>query len=230
MKLKLQSRHQETADVTTFIFKPEQPISWQAGQYLKYTLPHDQPDDRGINRFFTIAAAPHEGHVQITTRFSPKSSSFKKALEQFQPNDEIEAGQPEGDFVVTDPDRHLVFIAGGIGVTPFRAILNDLDHRGTDINVTFLYGNSDQNVVFKDELAALAAKHSRFEIRYIYAPEQIDDDMIKALPNFTKQTYYISGPEPMVEAFEKRFMALGIPEAQLQRDYFPGYVWPSPQS
>ncbi len=228
MKLKLIDRHPEASDVITFIFQPEQPLNWQAGQYLHYTLPHPDPDDRGIERWFTIAAASHEGHVQITTRFnSQRSSSFKAALKELKVGDEIEADGPEGDFTVEDPNRHYVFIAGGIGITPFRAILSDLDHHGADIDVTLLYGNSSHEVTFAAELDALAAKHPKFKIETIFMPQQIDEATIKALPDYAAQTYYISGPEPMVKAIATMLEGLGVPKAQLKLDDFPGYDWPT---
>ena len=228
MKLKLVERKPEASDVTTFIFQPDQPLEWQAGQYLHYTLPHDNPDDRGIERWFTIAAAPHESHVQITTRFnSQRSSTFKAALKQLQVGDEIEADGPEGDFTVEDPNPHYVFIAGGIGITPFRAILNDLDHNGANIDVTLLYGNSSKEVTFQKELNALAAKHPHFKVDYIFMPQQIDEAVIKALPDYASQTYYVSGPEPMVKAVATMLESLDVPKAQIKLDDFPGYDWPT---
>lgn len=231
MKLKLVERRDEASDVTTFIFQPEQSLEWQAGQYLHYTLPHDNADDRGVERWFTIAAAPHEGHVQITTRFnSQRSSTFKTALKRLLVGDEIEADGPEGDFTVTDPARHYVFIAGGIGITPFRAILNDLDHNGTDIDVRLLYGNSTKEVTFRKELDALTAKHPKFKVDYIFMPQQIDEATIKALPDYAAQAYYVSGPEPMVGAIATMLEGLGVPKAQVKLDDFPGYDWPSVDS
>ena len=85
-------------------------------------LNYPNQDDCGVERFL-IASAPREKHVMLTTRFAPKSSSFKKALKNLGPGDAIEAYDLEGDFVVDDSEKTFVFVAGGIGITPFRAIL-----------------------------------------------------------------------------------------------------------
>ncbi len=61
---------------------------------------------------------------------------------------EIEADGPEGDFVVTDPKRNYIFVAGGIGITPFRSILADADHNGHKLKVHLLYGNHDNRYPF----------------------------------------------------------------------------------
>jgi len=76
----LKKTKRETGDTVSYIFMPENPLRWKAGQYLHYTLNHPHPDDRGVERYFSIASAPHEKYVMVTTRFAPKSSSFKKAL------------------------------------------------------------------------------------------------------------------------------------------------------
>jgi len=127
------------------LLRSSAPLKWQAGQFLHYSLPHPAADDRGITRYFTIASAPFEGHVMLTTRSAAeRSSSFKRALRQLPVGAAVDVGEPDGDFVVGDPGDEHVLIAGGIGVTPFRAILLDLDHRELPINATLLYANRSQ--------------------------------------------------------------------------------------
>ena len=65
MKLKLTAKKKESADVISFILRPAQPMKWIAGQYLHYVLNHQPTDDRGSDRWFTIASAPHEGHANL---------------------------------------------------------------------------------------------------------------------------------------------------------------------
>jgi len=60
MKLILVAKRHETEDVMSFMFRSDVPLSWEAGQFVSYTLPHQDPDDRGIVRYFTIASAPFE--------------------------------------------------------------------------------------------------------------------------------------------------------------------------
>lgn len=224
MKLTLTQKNQILPDVTTFIFEPDEPLTWEAGQYLHYTLPHENADDRGIERWFTIASAPFENHVQITTRHAEKSSTFKSHLFAMNIGDTIEADGVEGDFTVEDPNQEYVFIAGGIGITPFRAILLDLDRKGLDPKITLMYANRDDNFVFKDELNALAAKHPNLKIHYFSADERIDEPAIRScVMNIDAPTYYISGPEPMVAAFGKMLTDMGIPQNHQKHDDFPGY-------
>src|SRR5207249_10395125 len=128
MKLILVEKRPETEDVMSFVFRSDAPLKWQAGQFLHYSLPHPDADNRGITRYFTIASAPFEGHVMLTTRFATeRSSSFKRALRPLPVGAAGDVGEPDGDFVVGDPGDEHVLIAGGIGGTRSRAI-----RRGSD--------------------------------------------------------------------------------------------------
>src|SRR5579862_1971887 len=114
MKLKLAAKKNESPGVVSFIFKPDGPLVWKAGQFLHYVLNHAATDDRGSDRWFTIASASYERNVMLTTRFAPKqSSTFKKALKALKLGESIEISDLDGDFTVGDPKKHYVFIAGG---------------------------------------------------------------------------------------------------------------------
>jgi ferredoxin-NADP reductase len=227
MKFTLSATKQEANDTFSFIFAPEQPLQWKAGQLLRYVLNYPNPDDRGAERFFSIASAPHEKHVMLTTRFASKSSSFKKALKNLTPGDAIEAHDLEGDFVVDDSKKKFVFIAGGIGITPFRAILLDLDYNKKPLNVQLLYANHDNDFPYRKELDALRGRHPEFRIDYVVSPNRIDEKSIQQLvPDIQKPMLYVSGPEPMVESMDETLKKIGVPEERIKNDFFPGYEWP----
>jgi ferredoxin-NADP reductase len=228
MRLSLVARRSETEDVTSFIFRSETPLQWQAGQFLHYSLPHAGADDRGTTRYFTIASAPFERHVMLTTRFATeRSSSFKRALRRLPFGAGVEVGEPDGDFMVGDPGDKHVFIAGGIGITPFRAMLLDLDHRRLPINVTLLYANRTPSFVYKAEMDWLVGRHRGLAIRYLVSPQRVTEASIRAaVANVAEPTFHVSGPEPFVEAVAEMLAGFDLPDAQVKRDYFPGYDWP----
>jgi len=227
MKFTLRATKQEANDTFSFVFAPEQPLQWKAGQLLRYVLNHPNPDDRGVERFFSIASAPHEKHVMLTTRFASKSSSFKKALKNLRRGDAVEAHDLEGDFVVDDSKKTFVFIAGGIGITPFRAILLDLDYNKKPLNVQLLYANRDNDFPYRKELDALRGQHPEFRIDYVVGPNRIYDKSIPRLvPDIEKPMLYVSGPEPMVESMDETLKKIGVPEERIKNDFFPGYEWP----
>lgn len=225
LKLTLKNRKQETSDCESFIFEPDEEITWKAGQFFHYILHHQGMDDRKDERWFTISAAPFENHLMITTRFnSERSSSFKKALKELGIGATLEGDGPDGDFVLQDPGKAYVFIAGGIGITPFRSILMELSHEGEPINVTLLYANRNGEIVFKDELEKIAQENPGLKIHYILDPERINEEIIKKFaPNLESPIFYVSGPEPMVDAMSETLKGMGIPEDHIKGDWFPGY-------
>src|SRR5580698_1955191 len=112
MKLKLTKIKSESPEVKSYIFKPSKPLVWTAGQYLHYLLHHESTDNRGSDRWFTIASAPFERHVMITTRLAHrKGSTFKDTLKALKIGESIEISDDvDGDFIVEDRNREYVFI------------------------------------------------------------------------------------------------------------------------
>src|SRR3990170_8502700 len=119
MKLTLQDKKQEAKNVFTLVFAPDGPISWIAGQSIRLELPAGQYDTE--ERRFTISSAPHENHIAITTRTTP--GLFKQSLLELKIGDIVEANAIEGTFTWKESEKPLIFIAGGIGITPFYAML-----------------------------------------------------------------------------------------------------------
>jgi len=224
MKLTLQTIQQEASDIFSFVFEPARPLRWKAGQYLHYILKHPKPDVRGVERYFSIASAPCEKHIMLTTRFSSKGSSFKKALKKLKPGEAIETREKGGNFVLDRRRKMFVFIAGGIGITPFRAILLDMARERKPLNVQLLYANQDNDFAYRKELEALKKRHPEFRIDYIASPNRIDEKTLPQLvPDMDSPTFYVSGPEPMVKALDKILRKLGVPKKQVKNDFFPGY-------
>src|SRR3989338_985149 len=227
MLLTFISKRKETKGVCSFRFKSDESFVWQAGQYMFYTLPNKNPDNRGVTRYFTISSAPFEKFIMLTTRISLPPSSFKKSLLNLKTGEKVEVSGPDGNFIVGDPNKNYVFIAGGIGITPFRSILLELNHKNKQINVQLLYANRDRNPVFKGELEALIKKNRNFKINYFISPSRINDKILSSIINHKSSiinfSFYISGPEPFVESIEKILKGLGVKPLNIKLDFFPRY-------
>jgi glycine betaine catabolism B len=234
MKLTLTNKVADFPDVQSFHFKPDSEFQFIPGQFLKYTLPHDDPDDRGITRFYTIASAPSENEIRITTRFAEKSSTFKIALRKLNVGDTIEATGPFGSFTYTDPNQNAVFIAGGIGITPFRSILLEMDTKRANPNVTLLYATRNEDILFKELFESIADKNPKIKLVYILEKPQdswkgdkgfITADIIKKyVPDLTIPVFYISGPKPMVDIFTTMLTDMNVSMDNIKQDFFPGYT------
>ncbi len=224
MKLKLVEKRDEKGDAKTFIWEPSEPLSWQPGQFLEYTFPHKDPDDRGIVRWFTLSSAPSEKKVALTTRLVEKRSSFKKALNELAIGSEISAEGPKGKFVIEDFEPYYVLVAGGIGVTPYRSIIKEFDHNQNSLNGVLVYLSRDQIFLFQDIFDGYAEKNEGF--RTLYQQEGLTPEIIlEEIPVGTKPIFYLSGPEGMVEYYEKMLIDMGFANEQIKKDEFPGYEW-----
>lgn len=205
-------------------FEPLSKFNFIPGQYLEWTYPHKNPDVRGIRRYFTIASSPGEKNIMVTIRVSEKGSSFKSAILKMKKGEQIIAFGPQGDFVLPkDKDSPLVFIAGGIGITPFRSIIEFLLKNREKKDIVLLYSNSAaSDVAFKDVFER--AKEIGVKTYYIITERDgyIDEKMIKEkIPDYRDRTFYVSGPELMVEVFKEMLSKMKV--KWIKTDYFPGY-------
>jgi ferredoxin-NADP reductase len=140
----------------------------------------------------------------LTTRFAEgRSSTFKRALRELPIDARVDVGEPAGDFTLLDPNLPHVLIAGGIGITPFRAMLLDLDHRGLALNATRLYANRTFDFVYQREIDALRRRHPRLAVHHVVSPQHITKDSIRsAVPELGTAVFMVSGPEPFVKGLE----------------------------
>ena len=197
-----------------------------------------ESDSRGNRRYFTLASSPTEDEIRLGVKFYPDPSSFKTNLLALPIGGEIIAAQRAGDFVLPkDPKRELVFIAGGIGITPFRSMIQYLLDKNEKRQITLLYSNKKVSDIAYKQVFDQAQK--RLGIKTIYAVTDpgemlsgssmyngmIDAAMIqKEIPDFVNKTYYISGPHAMVDAFEQTLKSIGIQRKNIKIDFFPGFA------
>jgi glycine betaine catabolism B len=235
--LKLKEKREIGTDIDELIFATEKPVKFKPGQYMEWTLGHAKPDTRGNRRYFTIASSPTESNLRIGVKFYKNSSSFKKWLAALQPGDEIMAGQLAGDFTLpSNKNKKLAFIAGGIGITPFRSMAKYLADRGEKRSVVLLYSNRNTSEICYKEIFDEAAQ--KIGMKTVYAvtgadqipPERngckghIDATLIaKQIPDYLERIFYISGTNAMVSAFKDSLRRMGVPRKQVKTDFFPGF-------
>lgn len=213
----LVERRHEIGDVYTFVFRPIRKLDWKPGQYIDFRL--------GLNlvKHFTIASAPYEGTINVTTRIFEKPSRYKAKLFDLEPGAKVKLSEPQGTLTITDPGQPHLLIAGGIGITPFRAILWDLDHKQAQTQATLLYASSVPKPAFSDDLDDLASRNSNLNIEYFSNNKRITPEDIQNLSK-PDTVYLVSGPPAMVEAYIKILHELKIPQSRIRADYFIGYT------
>jgi ferredoxin-NADP reductase len=224
MRVILEKKEKINHNVTTFWFKPPRKFNYIAGQFIEMTLPVYDPDERGSKHWFTLSSSPTEELISITTKwFGDKASTFKKTLFGLKPGAEVNISDPMGDFVLPkDKSIPLVFVAGGIGITPYRSIIKWLIDTGEKRQIqAILAAHSDEDLLFAgmfrdygvEPVLAVDARGQRLSAKFI----------LESVSPINNKLIYISGPEQMVEALDKDLENSGVPKHQLVGDYFPGY-------
>lgn len=222
MKVKFTGKEPQAKNIESFYFEPAKKPHYTAGQFIELYLPHENKDDRGIKRWFTLSSSPTEDLLAITTNFTePGGSTFKNILKNLNEGDELDMASPMGDFVLPkDSSIPLVFVAGGIGCTPFRSIIKFLTDDNEKRDITLIYSaKTASKVAFKELFNDYLGKNFKEIIG-----EQLTAESVKKLGNISDKHYvYVSGPEPMVEVLEKDLKKSGVNKKHLYTDFFPNY-------
>jgi ferredoxin-NADP reductase len=228
IRLQLIHRERFAGGQELFEFRPQRLFVFQAGQHLELTLPHSKADLRGERRQFTIASAPEAKTIKITTRYAEKPSTFKSHLQSLKPGQLLSATGTKGDFLLPkDKSKKLLFIAGGIGITPFRAFAESLQLKGEQRDIVLIYAaRSEKEILFKDifsskngvKLIVIAPDSGKSGIRAAGMTKEILQNTIK---DIRERHVYVSGPPSMVTAVTSQAVSLGV--TNITTDSFTGY-------
>jgi ferredoxin-NADP reductase/Na+-translocating ferredoxin:NAD+ oxidoreductase RnfD subunit len=236
--LKLRRKKKVAANIVDFVFKPSHRLAFEPGQYMEFTLAHPHPDTRGNRRSFTLASSPTEENLRLGVRFYPEGSSFKRALSRLDNRTTMLAGQVAGDFTLPkDPDHKLVFIAGGIGITPFRSMLKYLIDTEEPRDIILFYVNKTVDEIVYTDVLTQAQTLPGIRVFYTLTDTEavprnwsgltgrINSSMIRKLvPDYQDRTFYLSGPPDMVRATERILKNMQVNPNQMKKDFFPGLV------
>jgi len=236
LTLKLKEKVRIAPDIYEFVFAAPHKFKFTPGQYMEWTLGHNGPDSRGNRRYFTLASSPTEQNLRLGIKFDKKPSTFKKAMLSMNRNTEITASQIAGDFELPeDRNQKCVFLAGGVGITPFRSMIKYLLDTHQRRSITLFYSvRTVEDIVYKD---IFDRAEKELGIRAIYnltdngnVPKswagkigRITPQVIKTLlPDYGRCLFYISGSRSMVDSYQDSLRKLGVSRDQIKTDYFAG--------
>ncbi|HET7629940.1 MAG TPA: hypothetical protein VFK03_01060, partial [Candidatus Saccharimonadales bacterium] len=121
-------------------------------------------------------------------------------------------------FVWTEGAQSKLFVASGIGITPFISILKARQRDGGDLNLRLIYAGREVELPFEAWLKHLAAKQPQFKLSLIHGRRLQLQDLEAA----NRDLVYLSGPADMVNQLDEQLMAVGLPRQNLKRDLFTG--------
>lgn len=239
MKIRLIDKKQEADGTKSFYWEPEAKVNWLPGQYFYYTLPKLKfSDTRGATRHFTISSSPTEGPIlRLTTRIRD-GSGYKKTLDSLELDTQIEGEGPTGTFIVDEKEvGPHIFLAGGIGITPFRAIIKYNIDKNLKIPMHLIYSNSGSDFAFKKDLDDWQKNNDYIKVDYFdsSASGHLDKLKIEKLIGNWKfemnnrsgdrgnLNWWLVGPPAFNYGMEETLEKMKIPEAKIVSEKFTGY-------
>jgi len=211
--------NQSTTEVTMRAKKS--PIKRQrAGQFLFVYFPQDKILSE--SHPFTISSAPHEDVLRLTIK---ASGDFTRYLfGNLKPNSDAVIEGAYGMFDYKSGGQKQIWLAGGIGVTPFLSFIRDMNGSLAH-HVDFYYTvRHPEEALFVDEMKAAAARNPQLKPHIRFSATEgsltIDHILQNAGGNVSDHHVYMCGPLPMIQAFEKKFLELGLPPQQIHYEEF----------
>lgn len=228
----------EVADGTmAFWFDTSQSsFAFEAGQNADLTL-IDPPftDAEGNTRTFSFASSPHhKERIMFATRM--RATAFKNSLKSIPLGTPVKVIGPNGNMLLhQDAKRPAVMIAGGIGITPFRSMIEWATAMRLPHRITLLYSNRNPSAAaFMDDLESWRRQHQNFRLvatvteshtqPWSHESGRIDERFIRAhVPDMHSAVFYLAGPDAMVSAMRTLVLDLGVGPDDIRLESFSGY-------
>jgi ferredoxin-NADP reductase len=216
MELVFIRKMQNAPFVWSFFFEKPPALRYEPGDYVELSLPSAGP--RGDKRWMSMASSPTENELLFTSKIGPDPSIYKQALLGLIAGDKATCSPPTGSFnLPRDASQKLLFVAGGIGITPYRAMLQYLHDTDDPRDIVLVYIARSEEFIFGDIISAA-------HIPVLQCSEKIDFNWIKKrMPDWRERICYLAGPQPMCEELYEQAQAAGLKLSQLKLDYFEGY-------
>jgi ferredoxin-NADP reductase len=233
----LKARHQVAEGTMAFEFQKPRDWTFIAGQYIRVTLSNPpETDGEGNKRWFSVASAPYEETIMITTRM--RDTAFKRVLKSEPLESEVTIDGPFGDLTLHEnPDRPAVLLTGGIGVTTFRSIVFQAARLKLPHRIVLFYSNRrPEDAAFLTELQALQQANPNYtlvatmtDMKDSKQPwdgetSRIDAALLAKYAGAAKNAiYYITGPPGMVRGLQAMLAGTGVSSDDVRVEEYTGY-------
>jgi ferredoxin-NADP reductase len=234
---KLNGREQVAEGTMAFYFDKPSGFEFRAGQAIDIILLNPpETDSEGNIRTFSIASPPFENRLMVATRM--RDSAFKRVLKGTPLGTAVNIGGPSGSLTLhKNSAKPAVFLAGGIGITPFLSILSQAARDKLAHHLYLFYSNRrPEDAPFLDTLSELqrANPNLRFvptmtamdksQQKWTGETGVIDSRMLaRHLASLQGPIYYVAGPPAMVAALRQMLTTAGADEDDIRTEEFSGY-------
>jgi len=232
------TKREEIAEGTmAFHFVKPADFQFRAGQSIDLTLLNPpETDAEGNSRAFSIASAPFDNDLMIATRM--RDTALKRVLRKASPGLQVKIDGPGGSFVLhRKSEKPAVFLAGGIGITPFLSIIRQAGNDQSPHHMYLFYSNRrPEDAAFLDLLSEATKRNPNFHLiatmtemdkshrEWKGETGSINKDMLtKHLPSLQGSIYYLAGPPAMIAAMRSMLIEAGVDEDDIRTEEFFGY-------
>jgi ferredoxin-NADP reductase len=234
---RLEGRDDVAEGTMAFHFEKPSGFAFKAGQAIDVVLV-DPPgtDSQNARHAFSIVSAPFQRDLVVATRM--RDTAFKRALKRLPIGSPVRIEGPFGSLTLhNNRARPAVFIAGGIGITPFMSILRQAAKEQLPQRLLLLYSNRrPEDAAFLPELLELERQNKQFRAVATMTNMDksgrpwkgetglIDEDLVKrAAGELSAPIYYLAGPPAMVEAMRRTLNPVGVDDDDIRSEEFHGY-------
>jgi ferredoxin-NADP reductase len=220
-----------TGDTSSFRFPRPNGFDYKPGQYIMVTI---KSIDKELTHPFSLSSSPTDrDFIEFTKKFT--TSEYSSRLKAMKPGDWTRVDGPYGKFTCECEYEKILFLAGGIGITPFMSIIKYCSDNHLPTSIMLFYGcRNETEIAFKRELEEMQLKNPNLKVIFVLAEPNpnwtgkvgfVTADMInQEVPDFKNRIFYICGPPGMVAAMQKLVVALGLPETQLRLESLVGHT------
>lgn len=233
----LQASEEIAEGTMAFHFRRPPGFIFRAGQAIDLVLPN-APDVNGQSgrHAFSIVSAPFEQELVVATRM--RDSAYKRALKSSAIGATADIDGPFGALTLhNDRTRSAVFIAGGIGITPFMSMLRQATHDRSPQMLLLLYSNRrPEDAAFFSELQDLEQQNVNFRLiatmtdttksarPWLGESSPINEAFIRRnVAGLVKPVFYVVGPPGMVAAMREALNRIGVDDDDICSEEFYGY-------
>lgn len=218
-----------TPRVKNFYLEPvdaEKP-AFIAGQYLTVKLGGQSPAE---GKAYSISSAPYEPHIRLSIK---QIGDYSTHLLAHTVGDILTTTKPYGFFYPEPTEaRPLVFVVGGIGITPCLSIIKNLTAKSDTREIQLHYSNQAEiDIAFRDELTELATRHKPLRVQYYVTREKPTDNtvqfgrlqaaaIVRSVSLVNDPEFFICGAMDFTKSLWKELRAAGIPQHQLYTEGF----------
>ena len=229
-EFKIIETKQETPDVKSIKLEYNPKFDFKPGQSMQMELDVNDPEEGNI-RSLSIASSPTEDFLMFSTKIS--QTPFKQKLNSLQAGDRIKLKGPMGMFTLKEDTKEIIFLGGGIGITPFRDMIKYACDKKLPIKMTLLYSNRFSNgICYRDDFDTFEKENKNFKIvntitdnpKWEGRKERVNDAMIKKFcSDLNNALFYICGPPGMVTGLSEMLKSMNIPQQNIKIEKFAGY-------